>query len=417
MREPGDTLSENLSSATLRQSLRQLEDYKFALDQSSIVAITDARGKITYANNKFCEISKYSRDELVGQDHRIINSGYHPKEFFRIMWASIQTGHVWHGDIRNKAKDGSFYWVATTIVPFLDEHGVPYQYLSIRTEITERKLAEVALERAVRELALSTERERQRAEALLETRDQLREANRRLREEQQKIVTSEKLSSIGLLAAGVAHEINNPLCGIISFAKALGDTTLSEARRSAYSKSMLEGLERIQHIVRGLLEYARQRPAQTSGVDLSEIAGRSVELAGAAAREKGLRIECTFPEDLHALADRSQLIQALLNILLNAVYASPPEGTIRLMGEAAGGMARIHVIDEGEGMSEEIARRACDPFFTTKPEGEGTGLGLAVTLGIARAHHGDLEIHSSEGHGTTVTLTIPLAAPSADLVN
>src|SRR3954469_8872698 len=156
----------NIETAT------QLADLKRALDHAAIVATTDVSGRITYVNDKFCEISGYSRDELLGADHRIINSSYHPKDFMRTLWRTIAQGQVWHGEIRNRAKDGHLYWVDTTIVPFLENRGKPYQYIAIRADITSRKHAEEQLARQA------------------------------------------GLARVGQMAAVVAHEVRNPLAGI-----------------------------------------------------------------------------------------------------------------------------------------------------------------------------------------------------------
>src|SRR5947208_15119799 len=251
----------------LQETLKELADIKFALDQSTIVAITDQRGIINYVNDEFCRISKYSREELLGQDHRIINSGYHPKEFIRNLWTTIGSGRVWKGEIRNRAKDGSIYWVDTRIVPFLNSEGRPYQYVAIRHDITQRKLAE---------------------EQILQQAAELQRAA--------------QLSFVGELAAGLAHEIKNPLAGI----QGAVDILIRRRDKNDPEREALEGMrhevQRIDSTVRALLDRARPRLVSVRASSLSEIVGRPVDLAraqltSAASSDRRVEIDYEPTED------------------------------------------------------------------------------------------------------------------------
>src|SRR5678815_224071 len=216
------------------QNERQLADFKRALDHAAIVAITDVHGRITYANDKFCEIAGYSRDELLGQDHRIINSGYHSKEFMKHLWHTIANGRVWNGEIRNRAKDGHFYWVDTTIVPFLDDRGKPYQYIAIRSDITARKQAE---ERLAQQAALAR---------------------------------------VGQMAAVMAHEVRNPLAGIKGAMQVLmsrrtpGDTELPVMR------DIVGRIDSLSDLINDLMLYARPRPPRLSHIELRSVISDAV---------------------------------------------------------------------------------------------------------------------------------------------
>lgn len=391
----------------LARTSRELETYRFALDMSSIVAFTDPKGRITHVNDRLCQISQYTAEELIGQDHRLLNSGYHSKGFFSELWGTIKSGNVWRGEVRNRTKDGSIYWVDTTIVPFLDASGEPEQYVAIRNEVTQRKAGQAALESSIRELSAAREHDADRTKDLAVANRELTEAQSQLKEEQAKLIQAEKLSSIGLLAAGVAHEINNPLFGVIACLKALRRGNLESERREEYFLTANDGLVRIEQTVRGLLEFAAQRPPARLQVQAARMVDSVVRLVAPLAHKKNLTIEVDLDDKLHLDIDRSQLMQSVMNVLINAVHASPEGAVIEVGATRRKNLVGIRIHDEGPGMPASIIERACDPFFSTKPEGEGTGLGLSVSLGILQAHGGDIEFDSSTETGTSVTLWLP----------
>jgi PAS domain S-box-containing protein len=377
--------SDSTNGDALERSLKELADIKFALDQSTIVAITDQRGIINFVNDEFCRISKYSREELLGQDHRIINSGYHPKEFIRDLWTTIAAGQVWKGELRNLAKDGGIYWVDTTIVPFLNSDGKPYQYVAIRHDITQLKLAEAQVLKQAAEL--------QRAG---------------------------QLSFVGELAAGLAHEIKNPLAGI----QGVVDILIRRREKSDPEREALEGMrhevERIDSTGRALLERARPRLGSVRASSLGDIVGRAVTLARAqltntSALQTHVSIDFAPPADPIIISiDPLQIEDAALNLIINAIEASDGNGQVMIRvarsqndrAEEFQSEAIVEVSDNGRGISEEDLTRIFNPFFTTRPG--GTGLGLPAVRRIARAHGGRVEVSSSTGKGSTFAIHLPL---------
>ena len=375
--------SNSPSEDILERSLKELADIKFALDQSAIVAITDQRGAINYVNDEFCRISKYSRSELLGQDHRIINSGFHPKDFIRELWTTIASGQVWKGELRNRAKDGSIYWVDTTIVPYLNSEGKPYQYVSIRHEITERKQAEARVLEQAAELQRATQ-----------------------------------LSFVGELAAGLAHEIKNPLAGI----QGAVDILIRRRDKNDPEREALEGVRhevsRIDNTVRALLGRARARLVSVRLTSLTETVAHAVSLAKsqimtAVTHGQQVAIEYDHPDDpITIQIDPGQIEDAVLNLVLNAIEAVDGKGNVRVRVFRANSdsieeeQAIVEVSDDGHGIREEDLARLFSAFFTTKRE--GTGLGLPAVKRIARLHGGRVEVRSSVGQGSVFTIHLPV---------
>lgn len=241
-----------------------------------------------------------------------------------------------------------------------------------------------------------------------------RAAEVNLRRERAKVLHAEKLSSIGQLAAGVAHEVNNPLAGIKSLFAALRSGRVTPERATTYHEAIADGLTRIEQTVRALLDYARPGQDAASELDLHSIVEGCARLTRSMFAKKGVRADVRFEAgDWTVHADRHGVLQALMNVMLNALYASPPDGTVTVWAEWRGSRVALIVEDDGPGIAEQDLARVCDPFFSTKPEGEGTGLGLAVTHSIIVRNGGELQVGNAPDRGAQVALVLP-SAPIAN---
>lgn len=239
---------------------------------------------------------------------------------------------------------------------------------------------------------------------------ELREAKMRIErvKMQEQLMVSDRMASVGILAAGVAHEINNPLAGVMSCVTALREGKLPPERREEYFGAIRDGLERMRQTVQGLLDFARPQDPRPEDVDAAELVEACERLLAAELRKKRVEIESALGKGAAVVhGDRSQLVQALMNVLLNALHASPEGSRITVRAVRAEERVGVEVVDRGPGIPKKDVPRVFDPFFSTKPQGQGTGLGLSVTLGIVRAHGGEIEIESEERKGTTVTLWLP----------
>ena len=362
------------ANAALHASFKEVTQLRTALDVHAIVAITDARGRITFVNDKFCAISKYSREELLGQDHRIINSGYHPKEFIRDLWTTISQGLVWQGEIKNRAKDGFFYWVATTIVPFLNEEGKPRQYVVIRADITGHKEAEAAL----------------------------KEADRRKDE----------------FLATLAHELRNPLAPVRNAVEVLRmkGPDIPELhwardiidRQTQAMTRLIDDLMDISRINQGKIELKREQ------IQLAKIVQGAVETSRPLIEEMGHTLTVTLPPVRVIVdADLTRLAQVFLNLLNNAAKYTERGGRIDLRADLQGSDVVVSVADTGIGIPADKLPTLFEMFSQvevalSRSQG-GLGIGLCLVKRLVEMHSGSVEAKSGgPGQGSEFVVRLPI---------
>ena len=361
-----------------------LANQKFALDQHAIVSITDLNGTITYANDRFCDIAGYTREEILGHTHRLIHSNYHPPAFFADLWSTIQSGNVWRGEVKNRKKNGDHYWVSATIVPLTDPSGQPSQYIALRTDITKRKQAE---------------RELEKAKSIAEAASQAK---------------SEFL-------ANMSHEIRTPMNGIIGMTELALDTDLDPTQRD-YLNTVRNSANALLVILNDILDFSKIEAGKLQieqiPFNLPATITEALKSIGARAAKKGLKLVPDLGDDLPAqvLGDPGRLRQVLNNLCDNAIKFTR-EGIITVAASLEGRDERhnrIHLVvsDTGIGIPEEKQGQIFEAFTqadaSTIRKFGGTGLGLAISTRLVDLMGGRIWVESTPGQGSRFHFTLNL---------
>ncbi len=374
------TFSDITKEKQLRLSRISLMDeqirYKNTVGKLAIIAETDVRGTITFVNEKFCEVTGYEKYELIGQTHRIVNSGYHSKEFFKEMWSTLLAGKIWQGRICNTSKNGNRYWVQTNIAPMYQNDKIS-GFFAMRIEITDQ----VALEEEI-----EIEKERARFNA--------------------------QLASVGEMSASIAHEIANPLA-IINGANNLITKMVNQPEKVLlHTESVRNAVSRIQKIIVGLKRLARKSTGDDFElVELEQLVGETMDFLEESLRHTHIKlIVDKIPQGVQLMCRDVEISQVLVNLVRNArdaiIESSSKERWIKVQIVVNDKDIMISIIDSGPGIPREIEDKIMESFFTTKKTGKGTGLGLSLGKKIVESHNGTIKLMTNT-ESTTFQLILP----------
>lgn len=335
---------------------------------ANAIVIADRAGIIEYVNPAFTRMTGYAQDEAVGQHTRLLKSGHHDAAFYEVLWRTVLNGAVWNGTLINRKKDGTLYTEEATITPVSIAGGPLTHFIAIKRDVTvQRRLEEIASR-------------------------------------------SERLGLIGELASSVAHDLANVLTPVVSGVAYLQSDEGSSEERAECLTEVAESATHAAAMVRQLVDFARGGHGLRAPIDTSRLLRSYVEQLKRTA-VAGVTIEGHVPDDLPALhADGLQLYQVLLNLCVNASDAMPGGGTISIEAAAVAhpeaSFVELSVKDSGQGIPDAVLPRIFEAFFTTKPVGKGTGLGLATVKRIAEAHGGTVRVQTTGGVGSTFTVAL-----------
>ncbi len=376
-------------NAQVLAASKRATDIQHALDEHAIVDLSDLTGRITYVNDRFCELTGYTREELLGQDHRILNSGVHPRGFFAELRRTIQTGRIWKGQVCNRAKDGSLHWVATTVVPILDADGQPEQYVVIRDDITDARNARQVLESTNAELGQRT-RELERSNSELE---------------QFAYVASHDLQEPLRAVSGCVQLLQAKLAG-------RGDAVIDELAGHA-----VDGVGRMHALIQSLLQYSRigTRSGERVPTPTEDVLATALTDLSAAIQESGAVVT---HDPLPVIdADAAQLRQLFVNLIGNAIkFRGQRRPEIHVSARRDPAAWAFEVRDNGIGIEPRYHERIFEMFqrLHTREEYPGTGIGLAICRKIVERHGGRMSVESELGKGTKFCFMLADPEPRRD---
>ncbi|HEB91744.1 MAG TPA: response regulator, partial [Deltaproteobacteria bacterium] len=413
-----EVLGSQLSQVLERQYAdEELRFQTEALGKHALVSMSDIDGRIFYVNDRFVEVSGYRREELIGSRHQILRSGRHSPAYYDELWDTIRRGDIWHGELCNRAKDGSFFWVDTTILPGRDELGRVNRYIAVRTDITKLKETQAELIRSLADVESSRDRVELQATALAQMTEDLIRA----REKAEKAAETKSR-----FLANMSHEIRTPMNGVLGMTELLLDTDLDPEQRE-FAQTIASSGEILLTLINDILDLSKLEAGrvelESREFDMQRVAIDVLGLLRTGAEDKGVAILLRHPQNVPTMlkADPVRFRQILTNLVSNAIKFTASGHVLVetdvMAHEEGRNSIRIAVHDTGIGIPEQARSGLFDAFTqadasTTRKYG-GTGLGLAISRTLVELMGGEIGVESEPGIGSTFWFTLPLAEPTS----